>query len=318
MQLEYALSEEALGDLAAELSPLIRRCEVDLKNPRHGDFPRWKAVLDALPLASPATNYQQAAVLLGEPCAEQNSLKDQLMGLHPWRKGPFTLGGIDIDCEWRSDWKWDRLAPHLGSLQDQRILDIGCGNGYFGWRMLGAGAKQVIGIDPSLLFVMQYFACQHFAGTQTANVVLPLGIEDLPETLSGFDRVFSMGVFYHRRSPVEHLLHLHRLCKPGGQVILETLVIKGDENQVLVPANRYARMRNVWFLPSSEALLNLIRRAGFKTVECVDETTTSIGEQRSTEWMQFESFAESLQATDNTKTIEGYPAPRRAIFIASK
>ncbi|MCF6264384.1 MAG: tRNA 5-methoxyuridine(34)/uridine 5-oxyacetic acid(34) synthase CmoB [Xanthomonadales bacterium] len=318
MQLEYALCEEVLGELAAELKPLLRRCENDLKNPRHGDFPRWKSVLDTLPQTTPAINFQQAAALLGEPCAEQSLLKELLMGLHPWRKGPFILGGIDIDCEWRSDWKWDRLASHLGNLQDQRILDIGCGNGYFGWRMLGAGAKLVIGIDPSLLFVMQYFACRHFVGSQPANVVLPLGIEDLPKNLSGFDRVFSMGVFYHRRSPIDHLQQLHRLCKPGGKVILETLVIEGDENQVLVPANRYARMRNVWFLPSSKALLNWIRRAGFKTVECVDETITSTTEQRSTEWMKFESLKESLLATDNSKTIEGYPAPRRAIFIAGR
>jgi len=274
-------------------------------------------VLDQLPEVPAQAKLNQASVLLGEHCTDQNILSEQLMGLHPWRKGPFRLGGIEIETEWHSDWKWDRLKNHIGNLNDQRILDIGCGNGYFGWRMLGAGARLVIGIDPTLLFVMQYFACRHFAGSELANVVLPLGIEDLPAGLSGFDSVFSMGVFYHRRSPIEHLQQLRKLTRPGGQVVLETLVVEGDENQVLVPEDRYARMRNVWFLPSSAALCNWMLRAGFSSVTCVDETTTTTAEQRSTAWMTFESLAESLQAGDHSKTLEGYPAPRRAILVAN-
>lgn len=317
MRLDYQLSEASLGDLAAELAPLLRQSEQTLENPRHGDFPRWKTILDQLPPVTPQAKLNLASVLLGEPTADQKSLKTLLMGLHPWRKGPLELGGIEIDTEWHSDWKWDRLEKHVGDLQGQRILDIGCGNGYFGWRMLGAGAKLVIGIDPTLLFVMQYFACRHFAGSALANVVLPLGIEDLPARLSGFDSVFSMGVFYHRRSPIEHLQRLRKLTRPGGRVVLETLVIEGDINQVLVPEDRYARMRNVWFLPSSAALCNWMQRAGFSSVECVDETSTTTAEQRSTPWMTFESLAESLQANDQSKTIEGYPAPRRAIFVAN-
>lgn len=316
MALDYQLSEACLGDLSAELTPLLQQSEELLKNPRHGDFSRWKAVLDQLPDLSTQTKLNQASVTLGKRCSDQAALKALLMGLHPWRKGPFNLAGLEIDTEWHSDWKWNRLENHIGDLQGQRILDIGCGNGYFGWRMLGAGAKLVIGIDPTLLFVMQYFACRHFAGGPLANVVLPLGIENLPVKLSGFDSVFSMGVLYHRRSPIEHLQRLRQLVRPGGRVVLETLVIEGGVNQVLVPADRYARMRNVWFLPSSTALCNWIQRAGFSSVECVDETTTTIAEQRSTPWMTFETLAESLQAGDHSKTIEGYSAPRRAIFIA--
>lgn len=318
MRLDYQVTDAALGLLAEQLKPLLQQSEHILENPKHGDFPRWKSVLDALPSVAGINGLNQPEVSLGELFPDQQSLKQQLMGLHPWRKGPFRLAGVEIDTEWRSDWKWQRLEPHLGDLQGQRILDIGCGNGYFGWRMLGAGAKLVLGIDPSLLFVMQYFACKHFASPELANLVLPLGVEDLPENLTGFDSVFSMGVLYHRRSPIEHLQKLLRLTKPGGRVILETLVIEGDEQQVLVPQGRYARMRNVWFIPSSKALVRWLQRAGFVNISCVDESSTKLDEQRSTEWMHFESLQESLHPHEIGKTIENHPAPRRAIVIAHK
>ena len=34
--------------------------------------------------------------------------------LHPWRKGPFQIAEHEIDAEWRSDQKWDRIAPRVG------------------------------------------------------------------------------------------------------------------------------------------------------------------------------------------------------------
>ncbi|PMC22346.1 tRNA 5-methoxyuridine(34)/uridine 5-oxyacetic acid(34) synthase CmoB, partial [Klebsiella aerogenes] len=44
-----------------------------------------------------------------------------------------------------------------------------------------------------------------------------------------------MGVLYHRRSPLDHLWQLKDQLAPGGELVLETLVIEGDENTVLVP-----------------------------------------------------------------------------------
>ncbi len=47
-------------------------------------------------------------------------------------------------------------------------------------------------------------------------------------------------------------------------------------------------------------------------------SNTSTDEQRSTQWMQFHSLAQFLDPQDPDKTIEGYPAPRRAIITANK
>jgi tRNA (mo5U34)-methyltransferase len=98
--------------------------------------------------------------------------------------------------------------------------------------------------------------------------------------------------------------------------VLETLVIDGEGDRVLVPKGRYAKMRNVWFIPSLPLLENWLRRCGFERVTTVDVTRTTFEEQRSTDWMTFESLADFLDPADRDFTIEGYPAPRRAIVTA--
>lgn len=291
------------------------------KGQLHGDLPRWGRALRKLP--STHTHYLELtdSVSIGRSdeisSGEQKKITSLLDQFHPWRKGPFTVHGIDIDTEWRSDWKWDRLAPHISPLKHRYVLDVGCGSGYHLWRMRGAGAKMAVGIDPSPLFLCQFEAIKHFSNGYKGIQLLPLGIEDLPE-LSAFDTVFSMGVLYHRRSPIDHLLQLKAQLCDGGELILETLVIEGDEHQVLVPGDRYAKMRNVWFIPSSAALVNWLAKCGFENIRVVNEGVTDLGEQRRTQWMRNESLADFLDPEDSSKTIEGYPAPIRTIIIANK
>jgi tRNA (mo5U34)-methyltransferase len=244
-------------------------------------------------------------------------LRETLQRFHPWRKGPFCIHGVTIDTEWRSDWKWNRLADAITPLHGRLVLDVGCGNGYYGGRMLDAGAALVLGIDPTLLFVMQFLAINRYAQRETL-AVLPLALEDLPPLLTGFDTVFSMGVLYHRRSPLDHLDALRRLLRPGGELVLETLVIDGDAQQVLVPPGRYAGMRNVWFIPSVAALTRWLTRCGFQRVQVIDVSRTTVEEQRATEWMRFQSLADQLDPTDRHRTREGLPAPVRAVLIAER
>jgi len=291
-----------------------------LRRERWGDMPEWEETLKRLPEIDPLTIELKDQVSIGDPSlmdkGRRLALQATLMGLHPWRKGPFNLFGMQLNTEWRSDWKWDRVLPHLDSLENRLVLDVGCGNGYHCWRMLGAGAQRVIGIDPSVKFVFQFQAVKNFAGRQLPVDVLPLGIEHMPEKLAAFDTLFSMGILYHRRSPMAHLRELKELLRPGGQLVLETLVIEGPEGMVLVPEGRYAKMPNVWFLPSPDTLLSWMRKNGFKNPRMVDISTTSTGEQRATDWMTFESLADFLDPQDHSKTIEGHPAPVRAVFLA--
>jgi len=283
----------------------------------HGDLPRWLAALQQLPDVPVEASLGSGIPALGGRVEDPHGLRETLMELHPWRKGPLCLGGLLIETEWRSDRKWARVAPHIG-LAGHRVLDIGCGNGYFGLRMLGAGAALVVGIDPTLLFVMQWLACRHFSG-DIANYVLPLGIEDLPADPVAFDTVFSMGVLYHRKDPSHHLKRIHSLLRPGGTMVLETLVLPQERRQdLLAPQERYARMKNVRAVPGTSLLQDWVRKAGFRKIDMVDTTRTTIEEQRSTAWMQFESLAESLDPENSTKTVEDHPAPIRAVIIAVK
>ena len=245
---------DAMVDTRLEpwLNTLRNQLHEVLINTPHGDMTRWMNALKQLPsLSADFIDLDSGAVKVACDEAVTDEVKAQLheslKGLSPWRKGPFDLFGEYIDTEWRSDWKWNRLLPHIAPLSGRQVLDVGCGSGYHMWRMLGAGASRVLGVDPSRLFLMQFEAVKKYIGKGKPVHLLPLKMEEVPPKLRAFDTVFSMGVLYHRKSPIEHLQELHGALRAGGELILETLVIDGQLGEVLMPEDRYAMMRNVWF-----------------------------------------------------------------------
>jgi len=286
-----------------------------LQGSAHGDLAGWLEAIENLPTGEPLAELDRAAPKLGAVSTDPEYARECLFSLHPWRKGPLELAGVPIDTEWRSDWKWDRINPQL-DLEGKQVLDIGSGNGYFGLRMLAAGADLVVGVDPTMVFVMQWLAMQKLS-PGLKNFVLPLGIEDLPLGTGGFDCVFSMGVLYHRRDPVEHLQRLKALTRQGGEILLETLVLEGDGAETLLPQGRYARMRNVHAIPSLAVLQKWLDEAGLPRHKVLDVTATTLDEQRTTDWMTFESLRESLDQDDVSLTIEGHPAPVRAAVLVN-
>ena len=280
------------------LEDIIRK---RLSEGAHGDFSRWRETVERLR----ATDENQ-----------QQEIRDLLLTLSPWRKGPFEIAGITIDSEWRSNLKWDRLKNFIAPLDGRNVLDVGCGNGYYALRMREMGARTVIGVDPMLLFVMQFLAVQQFQPA-TNVFVLPLRSDELPDDAQSFDTCFSMGVLYHQRSPLAHLQQLKRLLRPAGQLVLETIFLPGDKSFARTPTDRYARMRNVWLLPTIAELTTWLQRSGFTEIDVIDQSITSTDEQRSTEWMTFQSLAEELDPSDPSQTIEGWPAPQRVVVLAN-
>jgi tRNA (mo5U34)-methyltransferase len=295
--LETELAALGLESWLQQLRPLL---DQRMSASNHGDFERWRATVEALSAAA----------------SEPERLKALLLDLSPWRKGPFDVAGIEIDSEWRSDLKWNRIQGVIEPLDGRSVLDVGCGNGYYALKMRAAGADRVIGIDPTLLYVMQFIAVNAFA-QDSATHVLPLRLEETPSADGAFDTTFSMGVLYHQRSPVDHLRRLRTTLKRGGQLVLETLYIPGEESYACTPPDRYARMRNVWLLPTIAELTTWMKRCGYRDIAVVDQSLTTIDEQRSTEWMTFESLREALDPDDPSKTIEGWPAPRRVVMTAA-
>ena len=284
----------------------------------HGDLKNWRAVLSGLPAGERnAADLRARAITVPGKVVSQSELRESLLRLKPWRKGPFEVCGITIDSEWRSDLKWDRIRGAIAPLDERAVLDVGCGNGYYALRMRGMGAKLVIGIEPTLLYVMQFLAICHFINTEPVHV-LPLRLHELPGESNAFDTAFSMGVLYHQRSPEKHLTQLKSALRPGGELVLETLILPGTDLTAQTPEDRYARMRNVWHLPTLPKLESWLAAADFENLRLIDISDTTTEEQRSTEWMPFESLAEALDPTDPTKTIEGWPAPRRAALACNK
>lgn len=288
----------------------------------NGNLPKFLNALENLPdIQTDHIDLNADVIEIGRENEINDEQKEQLLAslqaLKPWRKGPFKLFGILVDSEWQSFMKWNRIKPFLSDLTYRQILDVGSGNGYYMLKMLEGNASIVAGVDPSLLSVCQFMAIQKYLNKPIAGV-LPMTMEQVQPNLEAFDTVFSMGVLYHRRSPFEHLMELKEALVAGGELVLETLVIEGDVEQVLVPEGRYAMMNNIYFLPSAKALQSWMRKAGFEDIRIVDESPTTIEEQRGTDWKPGTSLRDYLDPDDPSKTVEGHPSPLRATLVAKK
>lgn len=310
------LKSVGLADFASQINGRLAK---NLRAGAHGKLAEWQEILGNLPqipLASVDLNHATIRAVAKSASSESRAnLRSLLLELVPWRKGPFEICGVMIDSEWQSSRKWDRVSRHISPLRNRLVLDVGCGNGYYALRMGGQKARLVLGIEPTLQYVAQFQAIQHYV-RQPAVHVLPLRLADLPPTSHSFDTTFSMGVLYHQRDPQEHLRQLRDSLREGGELILETLVLPGDTLKATTPDERYARMRNVWHLPTLPLLRNWLAEAGFIECRVADSNVTSTEEQRTTEWMPFESLQEALDPLRPELTVEGLPRPCRATLIA--
>jgi tRNA (mo5U34)-methyltransferase len=260
-------------------------------------------------------------VRIGKPSdispADRTHLLTTLHGLMPWRKGPFSIFGIDIDAEWRSEMKWNRLLPELPDLTGKIVADIGSNNGYYMFRMVPHQPALVLGFEPYVHHYFTFNLLNNFADRSNLQSTL-LGIEHLPLFAESFDVIFCMGILYHRPSPIGALQELLAALKPGGCLLLESQAIPGNEPLALFPESTYAKVPGTWFVPTALCLQYWLKRAGFHEVSCFCEHAMSSAEQRRTPWMEFESFQDFIDKDNPGLTIEGYPAPRRVFFKATK
>jgi len=228
----------------------------------------------------------------------------------PWRKGPFNVFGIEIDAEWRSERKWDRVQSEMPSLQDKIVADIGCNNGYYMFRMAHHKPKLVIGFEPYLQHYFTFKSLNRFAGCENLVCEL-LGVEHIGLFLNSFDVIFLMGILYHRSSPIEVLREIRTAMKPGGVLLVESQGIPGTEPIALFPEQRYAKVPGTYFVPTGPCLANWLTRAGFAKIKIFYSHPMSGYEQRRTDWMTFESYDDFIDPANPALTREGYPAPIR-------
>lgn len=313
-----------LEQFAGQLdSAAIRRERI--KSSRKIRLPFWEPhrnLISSLPVLSDLNVGSRAgSVVVGSPedldSGEAEAVREGIELLIPWRKGPWELFGQRIESEWRSDLKWDRVAPLLGTLKGRIVADIGCGNGYYMYRLAELGPKLVLGMDPSDRFYYQFQFVQHFARSSGVHLE-PFGVQHAPLYPDFFDLVLCMGVIYHRPDPIGMLKNLYRCTRPHGTLILESQAIAGEGDFALFPKERYAKARNVFFVPTANCLLNFVERAGFCDAQVCSIEKVTFDEQRRTRHARFESLEDFLDPDDLDKTIEGYPAPYRVIVKATK
>ncbi|MBF0483316.1 MAG: tRNA 5-methoxyuridine(34)/uridine 5-oxyacetic acid(34) synthase CmoB [Candidatus Omnitrophica bacterium] len=308
--------------ISALVQDLVEKSNNVIAKSDRGDIDKWLKVLSSLPDIKPSLvdlNSDSVGVGKRHDISDdfRKKLEDNLRVLKPWKKGPFNIFGIDIDTEWRSDLKWERLKNHIKPLQNRLVLDVGCGSGYHLWRMEGCGAKLCIGIEPMMISVMQFLVLQKYIQSPS-TIVFPLGVDDIPKCNDGFDTIFSMGLLYHRKSPLDHLTQLFELLADKGELVLETLIIEGKKGEVLAPIGRYAQMSNVWFIPSIDTLEYWLVKTGFKNIRVINVSRTTKEEQHLTAWTTQQSLMDYLDPNNPDLTVEGYPAPQRAIFICNR
>lgn len=235
--------------------------------------------------------------------------------LIPWRKGPFKIFDLEIDSEWQSNIKYNLIRPYF-NLKDKIVADIGCNNGYYMFRMLEDCPKRLIGFDPSPLTLHQFEFINHFVKSDIVYEML--GVEHLEFYNHKFDFIFMLGVLYHRPDPVGTLKSLARGLNSKGEILIDTFMIDGDDEICLTPNKRYSKIPNIYFIPTIPALKNWLERAGFENIEVLATTITTSQEQRKTPWSFDESLEDFLDPTDSSKTVEGYPAPKRVYVKARK
>jgi len=234
--------------------------------------------------------------------------------LMPWRKGPFKIDEVFIDSEWQSFKKYNLLKPYF-DLKDKTVADVGCNNGYYMFRMLKDKPKEIVGFDPSPLFLTQFDFINHFVKSDIKYELL--GVEHMSEYDKKFDTIFCLGVLYHRSDPIGALKSLKKALNKDGELFVDTFMIDGEDDICLTPKDRYSKIPNIYFIPTVNAFKNWLNRAGFKSVEVLEITQTDQDEQRKTEWIEGESLGDFLDKDDPTKTVEGYPAPKRVYVRAS-
>ena len=191
------------------------------------------------------------------------------------------------------------VVEWLNAQADERILDLGCGDGQLTARLASTGAKMT-GVDASETMV---------AAAQARGVnAIRANAEHLPFHDTSFNAVFSNAVLHWVRNQDSMLTEVHRVLQPGGRFVAE-MGGHGNVAAILVALTAvltrhgYANAEDgVNYYPTPESYRQRLRQQGF-TVERIEliPRPTPLGEGGMAAWLRFfrqgvlESLPEALR-----------------------
>lgn len=111
-----------------------------------------------------------------------------------------------------------RLTKEQVSLRNKIVLDFGCGNGAQTIEFINSGCKIIaVDLDHGNLQTLADYLKRLESG-----MIIPVQYDgsNLPLATSSTDLVFSYEVFEHVQDETEALREIHRVLKPGGEIIL--------------------------------------------------------------------------------------------------
>ncbi len=122
--------------------------------------------------------------------------------------------------------RYDAVLSTLEDVRDQRLLDIGGGDGALSYLLARRGARPII-VDTAREALR--FAQEEFARRGLETLTVEASAYTLPFPIETFDAVVCSDVIEHVRSPERLLAEAARVLRPGGRFVLTTPLRVSEE-----------------------------------------------------------------------------------------
>ena len=146
---------------------------------------------------------------------------------------------------------WRKMIKSITSIQNKRIVDIGCGGGIYTKELALMGAKSVVGIDFSKEILQA--AKENCSGFSNISFIHG-DAHSTPYPNDTFDIVISRAVIHHLQDIPTFLREASRILKKNGVLIVQDRTI--EDCTILEALNTFVDI----FLYISETYRNRIKR----------------------------------------------------------
>ena len=162
-------------------------------------------------------------------------------------------------CTLNRDREYAALKRMLELKSTDRVLDLGCGDGFWTSR-IAPYSGQVTGLDPdekSLNFA-RHFRCR-------PNITYVQGFaESLPFPDGSFDKIISVSCVEHFADPLQSMKEMARVLSPGGRIALSIDSLLA-ENSGEAFRQWHKRRHYVTQYFDQQTLTEMLSNAGFRT-----------------------------------------------------